>query len=128
MGILLLPSLEEKRHIRMENISQSEAELFISNLEERVKASRRLNTPVKSIPDAFQIYRLLTDLAHYDIEDILDNLVESAVPRQRGIRAVFVDEDTDTIIVGTTIVYSDKWAMVGVDDDTIAEAILDMEY
>jgi hypothetical protein len=128
MGIMLLPSLEEKRHIRLESISQTEAELFIKNLEERVKASRNLNTPAKSIPDAFQIYRLLSDLQDYDIEDILEDLSESDVPRQRGIRAVFIDEETDTIIVGTTLVYSDKWAMVGVDDDTLPDQILEMEY
>jgi len=128
MGILLLPSLEEKRHIRLENISQTEAELFITNFEERVKASRRLNTPVKSIADAFQIYRLLPDLCDYDIEDMIEELSVSDVARQRGIRAAFIDEDTDTIIVGTTIVYSDKWAMVGVDDDTLPDQILEMEY
>ncbi len=127
MGLLLLPSLEAKRHIRMEDISQTEAELFIRNLEERVKASRSLNTPSAQTPDAFLTYNLLSDLSDFDIEDIAAELKVSDVPRHRGIRAVFIDETTDTILVGTTVVYSDKWAIVGFDDVEIAETILDFE-
>lgn len=128
MGILLLPSLEEKRHIRLENISQTEAEMFIKNLEDRVKASRSLKTPKDTIGDAFKSYRLLNNLPDFDIEDILETVAESQVPQHRGIRAAFVDEDTDTILVGTTVVYSANWAMVGFDDSTIDQTILDYDF
>lgn len=128
MGILLLPSLEEKRHIRLENISQTEAELFIKDLEVRVKASRSLKTPKDTIADSFKSYRLLLNLADdFDIEEILETIAESDVPQHRGIRAVFVDEETDTILVGTTVVYSANWAMVGFDDETVADKILEFD-
>lgn len=127
MGTLLLPSLEAKRHIVIENVSQTEAEMFIRNLEERVKAERNQSTPKAIIRDAFKTYRLLSDLWSYDEEDIARELAESAVPKHRGIRAFFIDVDTDTIIVGTTVVYSDKWAMIGFDDDTIEETILSFQ-
>lgn len=129
MGILLLPSLEEKRHIRLENISQTEAELFIKDLEVRVKASRSLKTPKDTIADSFKSYRLLLNLADdFDIEEILETIAESDVPQHRGIRAVFIDEETDTILVGTTVVYSANWAMVGFDDETIADKILEFDF
>lgn len=128
MGILLLPSLEEKRHIRLENISQTEAELFIKDLEARVKTSRSLKTPKDTIADSFKSYRLLNNLPDFDIEDILETIAESDVPQHRGIRAVFIDEDTDTILVGTTVVYSANWAMVGFDDETIADKILEFDF
>ena len=125
MGLLLLPSIEAKRHIRIENLSQSEAELFIKNLEERVIASRNLKTPKTQITDAFKSYHLIDDLAYLDLDGIAEELAESKVAQHRGIRAVFVDDETDTILVGTTVVYSDKWAMIGFDDETLVEAILD---
>lgn len=125
MGILLLPSLEEKRHIRLENISQTEAELFIKNLEDRVKASRTLNTPKDSTPDAFQTYRLRDDMDEFDYDDLATDLSESDVPKHRGIRAVFADYETDTVLVGTSVVYGANYAMVGFDDSTIAQTILD---
>lgn len=129
MGILLLPSLEEKRHIRLENISQTEAELFIKDLEVRVKASRSLKTPKDTIADSFKSYRLLLNLADdFDIEEILETIAESDVPQHRGIRAVFIDEETDTILVGTTVVYSANWAMVGFDDETVADKILEFDF
>lgn len=128
MGILLLPSLEEKRHIRMENISQTEAELFIKDLEARVKTSRNLKTPKDTIADSFKSYRLLNDLADFDIEAILETVAESDVPQHRGIRAAFIDEETDTILVGTTVVYSANWAMVGFDDETVADNILEFDF
>ncbi len=128
MGILLLPSLEEKRFIRLEDISQTEAELFIKDFESRVKASRSLKSPKDTIDDSFKSYRLLNNLSDYDIEDILETVSESKVPQHRGIRAAFVDEDSDTILVGTTVVYSANWAMVGFDDITIDDTILGFEY
>lgn len=125
MGLLLLPSLEEKRHIRLENLSQAEAEQFIRDLETRVVASRRLSTPKTTIVDSFKTYQLIDDLNSLDIEELAEELAESTVPQHRGIRAVFVDEDTDTILVGTTVVYSANWAMIGFDDETLADTILD---
>lgn len=125
MGILLLPSLEEKRHIRLEEISQTEAELFIKNLEDRVKASRTLNVPKDSTTDAFLTYRLRDDLDVFDLETLSAELSESEVPKHRGIRAVFFNEDDGTVIVGTSVVYGATYAMVGFDDSTIAQTILD---
>lgn len=125
MGLLLLPSLEEKRHIRMENISKDEAILFINDFETRVKASRKLKTPSVQIDDAFKVYKLLDDDADYFVDDLADYLGESNVPQHRGIRAVFIDEDTNDIIVGTTVVYSASWAMVGFDDMTVDAMIWD---
>ena len=127
MSYLLLPSLEEKRWIRIEDLSQSEAELFINDFEARVKASRTLNTPKDTTPDAFQIYNLV-DLSiedDYHIEDVIEALAESEVPKHRGSRAVFVDADTSTIIVGTTVVYGRNYAMVGFDDATLPQEIMD---
>lgn len=127
MGIMLLPSLEEKRLIRLDDISQTEAELFMKNFEDRVVASRQLKTPSATINDAYQVYRLVDNLEDYDIDEMLHELADSVVPRQRGLRAVFVDVESNTIVVGTTIVYSANWAMIHVDDAGIAETILDYD-
>ena len=127
MGLLLLPSLKEKRHIRIENLSQNEAEKFIKDLEARVSAERTLKTPDTRITDSFKVYRLIEDLQYMDIDEIADELKDSTVPKHRGIRAVFIDEETDTIIVGTTVVYSANWAMIGFDDSTIEDTILSFE-
>ena len=127
MGILLLPSLEEKRHIILDGVSQTEAEMFITDFTNRVKASRRLSTPKKHIDDEFKIYNLIENVADWDVHEIFEELVESDVPRHRGSRAVFIDEDTDTIIVGTTVVYSANWAMVGFDDETVETTILSFQ-
>lgn len=108
MGVLLLPSLEEPRHIRMDNLSKTEAVLFITDFENRVKASRKLKNPSLHIDDSHKTYNLIENLSDYDINDIFTELETSEVPQHRGIRAVFIDEDSDTIIVGTTVVYSDK--------------------
>lgn len=128
MGILLLPSLEQKRHIRIENLSQSEAEEFINEFNYKVTLSRKLQQLPSPISDTFLIYRLLNDIASLDIEAILEELSESTVPKCRGLRAVFIDEKTDTILVGTDVVYSANWATIGFNDETIIDTILDYDY
>lgn len=128
MGILRIPSLEEKRSIVIENISQSEAEYFILDFEGRVRTNRSLKAQNDSVVDSFITYRLLEDLYSYDVVDIIDTLVISETPGARGLRAVFIEEEDDTILVGTTVVYSRNWAAVGVNDKSLAQTILDMQY
>ena len=69
MGLLLLSSLEEKRHIRIENLSQNEAEKFIKDLEARVSAERTLKTPDTRITDSFKVYRLIASFAPAETSD-----------------------------------------------------------
>lgn len=129
MRILLLPSLETNNStITITNLSQSEAEMFISDFTRRVISSRKLKTPKKTIDDDFKIYRLIPHLNEYDIEDIAGELSYSFTPGHRGMRAVFVDDETDTIIVGTAVVYNHNWAIVNYDDDTLEDDIMDFEW
>lgn len=127
MSYLLLPSLEAKRLLKITDLSQAEAEMFIKDFEARVKASRTLNTPKDTISDAFQIYNLvdLSIEADYVVEEFANELAESKISQHRGSRAVFVDHDINTIIVGTSVVYGRNYAMIGFDDVTIPQDILD---
>lgn len=127
MGILLLPSLEEKRSIRVENLSETEARGFIKDFDSRVVASRNIKNPSSTALDSVIVYQLLEDLQDYDLDEIVEDLAESDVPQTRGLRAVFVDDTTDTILVGTTVVYSRNWATVNFLDTTIPSTILDYE-
>lgn len=130
MVYLLLPSLEEKRHIRIEELSLNEAKEFIAAFETRVVAERKLNpapggqTPVV---DAFIEYNLLQNLEDMDLDELADELVESKIPKARGIRAVAIDTDTDTILVGTSVVYSKNWAITGFEDPTIPVTLLSFD-
>lgn len=127
MGILLLPSLEEKRSIRVENLSESEARAFIKEFDSRVVANRTIKNPSAIALDSVVVYKLLEGLEDYDLEEIVEELSESVVPQTRGLRAVFADDKTDTILVGTTVVYSRNWATVNFLDTTIPQTILDFE-
>ncbi len=87
MGILLLPSLEEKRHIILDGVSQTEAEMFITDFTNRVKASRRLSTPKKHIDDEFKIYNLIENVADWDVpvNSAISQTHSSACPRAKRI-------------------------------------------
>ena len=126
LGVLLLPSLHEDRHIIIENLNESEATAFIDTFTLGVLSNRKLSTPKKQIPDTYQTYNLLDDEEEYfDHLEMAEELAISTVPKHRGRRAVFINYDTNGIIVGTAVVYNKNWAMIGFDDDTLPESILD---
>lgn len=128
MGLLFLPSLEEKRFIRMEDVSVTEAKEFIAAFDAKLQATRKLKSPVKSTPDSALEYYILSNLIDYDLDEIVEVLIEADIPGTRGSRAVFIDVDTDLILVGTSIVYSRNWATMNVLDDTIVQKLFDLQY
>ncbi len=59
------------------------------------------------------------------ISDLIERLNTSEIPTWRGRRPVFVDFDSKTVLVSTTVVYNKNWASVGVDDDSLPDKILE---
>ncbi|QDJ96552.1 hypothetical protein Xoosp13_366 [Xanthomonas phage Xoo-sp13] len=129
-GVLLIPSLQDQtRFITITDLSRDEAAAFIKEFTARVKAERKIkNTPAKNqTVDDFIEYNLVEGLDSFLIDDVFDLLKTSTVVGARGNRAVFLDEDSDTILVGSTVVYNKNWAMVGFVDDTIVDTLLNIE-
>src|SRR5690606_33776369 len=114
-----------KRVICITDLSRSEAEYFIEDFTSRVSETRKLSTPKKRIDDSFKVYHIIPNLENYDTTSMAYELCESEVPLHRGLRAVYINEDTDEIIVGTTVVYSANWAMLHFDDETIETILFD---
>lgn len=142
---LLLPSLEEKRFIHAATVSQSEACVFAKRFTDDVKASRKLKAAADDDEyDNITFYSNHVDLSIVAVSEdnvrmgtadsgdyeVLQNLIEaiqslavSDVQGVRGARVVFVDPKTNTVGVGTTVVYNKNWATLNFEDDNILELI-----
>jgi hypothetical protein len=57
--------------------------------------------------------------------DLIERLLTSEIPKWRGRRPVFIDFDSQTVLVSTTVVYNVNWASIGVDDDSLLDKILE---
>lgn len=53
-------------------------------------------------------------------------LVYSDIYQYRGLRAVYIDLESDSILVGATVVYNPRHAAVNVFDPSIASNLLEM--
>lgn len=54
---------------------------------------------------------------------IAEQLSVSRVPRQSGTRAVFVDLKNGTLLVGTTVLFNERNATLGVNDDSLLHKV-----
>ena len=129
---LYLPSLDTRNKvITVDNLSKTEAEAFLNYFDYSVSQKRKLGlNPTRDygIPSLVQYFTGSIDLQALDDDGELDNLVEnlmtSRIPQKRGRRAVLIDAEKGEIGVGTTVVYNQNWAMKGVQDDSISQALL----
>ena len=144
---LLLPSLEEKRFINISLVSQAEAIRFTQKFTDDVKASRKLKAADDSgVDDDIIFYSNFFDLSvladhvnhlknglssETDISmtltllDAMHSLAVSEVRGVRGARAIFINPETNTVGVGTTVVYNKNWATLNFEDDNILQLIHD---
>lgn len=125
MGYLVLPSTLHNQFHTINGIDQAEAEQFIADFTARIVASRKIKA--ESLDDEFITYRLVDNLSDYYLPDIAKLLRRSTASGTRGNRAVFIDESTDTILVGTTVIYSINWATTGFVDDSIPSILLNLD-
>lgn len=138
---LLLPSLEEKRFIHLSVVSQTEAINFANRFTDDVKAMRKLKGAVDGgADDSITFYSNFIDLsivatsednvqmgnAGTDDYEVLGSLIEairtlaiSEVQGVRGARVIFVDPKTNTVGVGTTVVYNKNWATLNFEQPNI---------
>lgn len=142
MGCLFLPSLEVPKFIKMENISVNEAEVYCSLFNKQIiktKSTIRDSNTTTSIFHYFNNFSLIQSMIdeienkNDTVEDVESSLAMlfgfSEEKNVRGIRAVFVDISTNTIGVGTTIIYSKNWATINHDgSDFIMKTILSDRY
>lgn len=123
MGVLFVPSLNEKRLIFVNNINRDEALAVIENFNQRVLASRKVKTAVNATSELYKEYQFFDTEAKPDFSaGLTEFLAQSSVPQTRGLRCSFVDKNG--IVVGTTVVYNQNWATVGFVDETIPETIV----
>jgi len=144
---LLLPSLEEKRFINISLVSQAEAIRFTQKFTDDVKASRKLKAADDSgVDDDIIFYSNFFDLSvladhvnhlknglssETDISmtltllEAMHSLAVSEVRGVRGARAIFINPETNTVGVGTTVVYNKNWATLNFEDDNILQLIHD---
>lgn len=129
-AMLFLPSLTNHgEFINVGPVHQDEAMDFISNFNMRVGASRKIKFNDESTSDSVEEFKgnlnLKALVEEGSLGDLVEALTKSNIPGKRGLRAVYVDVENDTILVGTTVVYNANWAMLGVEDATILPALLD---
>lgn len=142
---LLLPSLEEKRFINISVVSQAEASAFAKRFTDDVKASRKLKAAADDDEyDDITFYSNHVDLdsltdsvdrikagfaSESDIEasisliQAMGSLAVSEVRGVRGARAIFVNPETNTVGVGTTVVYNRNWATLNFEDVNMVQLI-----
>jgi hypothetical protein len=127
--MLFLPSLLSDEFINIANIQQEEAVALVGFFDSQVAAKRRLGhnpNPVAELLEEFKgnlnLEALVEDTS---IEELVETLTVSNLPKQRGRRALFLDVENDVIAIGTTVVYNQNWAMRGVTDPTVLTTVLD---
>lgn len=150
MSILFVPSLHRRnKMIEMRNISLEEAkeQMHLLNVTLALSKDTTLRDyanngatvvdpkDVVSNLNAYVEYSLIEDLeCHVDsdpyeghgmIDPSLKFLVYSDITHFRGLRCVYLNFDSDTIIVGTTVVYNKRQAAINVVDDSIPGKLLD---
>lgn len=129
-SMLFLPSLKAHgEFINIGNVHWDEALDFIENFNSRVEASRKLkyndNATTELVEEFKGNLNLKNLIEEGSLGDLVEALTKSNIPGKRGLRAVFVDVENDTIAVGTAVVYNQNWAMRGVSDASILPRLLE---
>jgi hypothetical protein len=138
MSLLLLPNTPQTP-IVIAGVSAEQAKSFIESFQvdilrqsEGPNATRiaRQALPNLFTPGALYAFDTtpygLDDIEEFDgldENDIAHILFNSEFPGVRGERAVFVDEATNTILIGTTVVFNERRFTVGFDDPTLTERL-----
>lgn len=127
MGLMLLPSLEEKRFIAIDNVSKDEAQKLAEWFTAQVRQNRKVVDRDQVGPLEFY-YNMVDKVVENGGAEFLSNLSVSTVPGTRGARILYFDDETDILGVGTTIVYNRNHATVGFQDNTIFDALVNYSY
>lgn len=129
--ILFLPSLEnDDDFITVANVSRYEAEAYIQAFDSLVESKRRLKSNPDAATESMDVLSGNLKLGQFAITDpdslglMLETLSKSNIKGFRGRRAVYLDPNTDTVAVGTTVVYNRNWATKGVSDPSILSTVL----
>lgn len=123
-GLLFLPSLHDVRLIEINNIDQIEASEFVS-----LYTNKLLNTSQRPVIDSninmiadwnslkgdnlafhndiVDAYNIGCAILHMSVLEEFKKLTNIVVNGKKGKRAVFVDFETTTIGIGTTVICKD---------------------
>lgn len=129
--MLFLPSLDNPgATINIVGISRDEAIALTDAYDKLVMFKRKTHINAHDVESLDFIGGSidLASLADEDSEvlaDLVRTLGQSEIPKQRGARAVYIDVDGDEIAVGTTVIYNENRAMVGVTDDSVLSVVMD---
>lgn len=126
-SLMYIPSLDEHGvFMSVASATRDEAIELADAFTARTLKRRKTHQlgPVESLD--FLTVQGLDILAGTDeMMELVEKLSVSEIPKQRGLRIVYLDVDAGEIAVGTTVIYNINRAMTGVVDGTIAATVFD---
>lgn len=128
--MLFLPSLRVNDDIiTIANVCQDEASSFVKHFDSEVTGNRKLKANASATADHWDVLsgnlNLLALVDDESLGQLVERLSKSDIVGSRGRRAVFVDVENDVLAVGTTVVYNQNWAMLGVSDPSVMTTVLE---